>query len=116
MIDGSDLQPKKKHKYNAKAAELDGYKFSSKKEARRFAELQLLQRANKITDLELQPRFMLHVNGQLVCDYVADFQYLEQGKTIIEDVKGYKGGSAWRIFRIKQKLMKAVHGIDVQVI
>lgn len=110
------MNKKAKQKYNAKATQVDGIKFASKKEARRFAELQLLQRAGQIEELELQPRFMLHVNGQLVCDYVGDFKYVERGKDVVEDVKGYKGGAAWRIFRIKQKLMKAVHGIDVQVI
>ena len=103
-------------KYNAKATEIDGVKFASKKEARRFSELQLLQRAGEIADLELQPRFMLHVNGRLICDYIADFSYIEKGRQVVEDVKGYKGGAAWRIFRLKQKLMKAVHDIDVQVV
>lgn len=47
----------KTHKYSAKSMEVDGHKFPSKREARRYQELVLLAKAGEIDDLELQPRF-----------------------------------------------------------
>ena len=114
-----------KNKYNAQATEIDGFKFASKKEARRYTELLLLQRAGEIGCLECFPSFDIVINGQLICKYIADFAYdkftdIGNGKhtreQVVEDVKGMKNSGAWRIFRIKQKLMKAVHGIEIQII
>lgn len=49
--------------------------------------------------------------------YKADFVYEDkEGKTIVEDVKGYKGGGAYAVFVIKKKLMCQVFGIDVREI
>ena len=108
--------------YNVKTV-VDGIKFDSKKEAWRYNELKLLERAGEITDLQVQPSFRLMVNDRLVCRYIADFSYLIEDKkypgvyaTIVEDVKGCKKGCAWEKFRIKSKLMKAIHDIDVVVI
>lgn len=70
------------------------YIFDSAKEAQRYRELKLLERAKKISNLELQPRFLLQEsfrkNGKTYrkIEYVADFKYIEKGKTIVEDVKG----------------------------
>lgn len=105
------------NKYRNKKVEVDGIKFDSKKEARRYSDLLLLQRAGEISELVLQPRFSIWVGGVHVCDYIADFTY-KRGEDVlnnfvVEDVKGQKNGGAWRVFRLKQKLMKAVHGIDV---
>ena len=47
------------HKYNAIPTTVDGIRFASKREARRYLELKLLQKAGHISDLELQPRFRL---------------------------------------------------------
>jgi dsDNA-binding SOS-regulon protein len=66
-------------KYGAVRTEVDGISFASKKEARRYSELKLLERAGEIADLQLQPRFPLTVNGVRVCTYVADFQYRDIG-------------------------------------
>ena len=98
---------------------LDGYKFDSLKEARRYSELKLLQRAGEITDLEVQPSFELKVNHTLICKYIADFSYyngIGVPYLVVEDVKGRKSGGPWAHFRIKAKLMDAIHGIDVVVI
>ena len=48
------------NKYSNKKVTIDGFKFDSKKEAKRYSELKLLLRANKITDLILQPKYLLH--------------------------------------------------------
>lgn len=105
-----------RNKYFAKKTEIDGIKFDSLKEGRRYQELLILQRAGHISDLECHPFFDLKVDGFLICKYVADFAYIEDGKRVIQDVKGCKNSGAWRIFRIKQKLMKAIHDIDVVVV
>lgn len=119
-----------RNKYFAKKTVVDGIKFDSMKESRRYTELKLLERAGKISELKLQPSFDLKVNDVLVCKYVADFSYnvfeshetgslhvqAKRRETVIEDVKGMKNSGAWRIFRIKAKLLKAIHGIDVRVV
>lgn len=87
--------------------------FASQKEERRFGELALLEMAGKITGLELQVPFELVVNGQLVCRYVCDFLYVDDGKTVVEDVKS-PATRKNRAYRIKVKLLKAVHGIDIR--
>lgn len=101
------------NKYHARKTEIDGLVFDSRAEANRYLQLKLLERAGEITDLELQVRYDLRVNEAKVCDYVADFRYRENGRVVVEDVKGYKKGNAYAVFRLKSKLMKAVHGIDV---
>lgn len=95
---------------------MDGIYFHSKKEAGRYVELKLLERSGIITGLELQKRFNIYVNGQHICAYVADFVYIEKGNQVVEDVKGMKRGTAWAMYRIKKKLMKAVLGIEIKEI
>lgn len=96
-------------KYAAKPTYVGGIRFASKKEAARYGELKNLEYAGVISHLELQPRFPLIVNGQVVCTYVGDFRYLENGKSVTEDVKGFKTD----VYTIKKKLLLATHpGID----
>ena len=78
-----------KMKYRSVKAELDGHVFDSKKESSRYSELVILERAGKIKDLVLQPKFQIvpSVRGYRARYYIADFQYTENGKTIVEDVK-----------------------------
>lgn len=99
------------NKYGARKTVIDGVTFASAKEANRYAQLRVLERAGAIKGLILQPRFPLVVNGSKVCTYVADFEYRDEtGARVIEDVKGVKTD----VYRIKNKLMRAVHGIDVK--
>lgn len=105
-----------RNKYNAKKCEIDNIIFDSMKEARHYHDLKLLQRAGEISELKCHPSFDLTVNGKLVCKYVADFEYIQDGRRIICDVKGMKKGGAWQVFRIKVKLLKAIRGIDVIVV
>ena len=99
----------KKSKYGNKKTEVEGIKFDSQKEAKRYQDLKIQQFAGEISDLKLQVRFDLIVNGQKVAVYVADFQYFKDGKEVVEDVKGMKTA----IYRLKKKLMKAVYGIEI---
>jgi len=101
----------KKSKYGNVKTKVDDILFDSKKEANRYCQLKLLARAGTISELELQPRFDLVVNGFKICTYIADFRYIKDNKIIIEDVKGVQTQE----FKLKKKLMKAVHGIDVLI-
>lgn len=98
-----------RHKYRAKASELDGYRFASKKEMQRYAELRLLEKAGKITALCLQPRYELQpaftcLDGSKIrkIDYVADFSYTEGDVSVVEDCKGFRT----KDYLIKCKMFK----------
>lgn len=83
----------------------------SKAEGARYRELKLLERGGAIRKIECQPRFPIVINGQKVCDYVADFKYydVEQNREVIEDVKGMKTP----IYNLKKKLVLAVLGLEI---
>jgi hypothetical protein len=57
----------------------------------------------------LQPRFPIEINGRKVCTYIADFSYNSYGSRVVEDVKGMKTAT----YRLKAKLVEAVHGVTV---
>lgn len=85
------------HKYKAQPVMLDGIRFDSKREARRWSALLLLQRGGVITDLRRQVKFALHGrDGPILtptgkqAHYVADFVYTENGREVVEDAKGHK--------------------------
>ena len=94
-----------------KKCELDRRKeyFASKAEGKRYSELKLLELGGVITDLKLQPRYKLTIGDSTICTYIADFSFHERGKFIVEDVKGVRTD----VFKLKRKLMKAIHGIDI---
>ena len=97
-------------KYGNEKTVVDGITFASKAEARRYGELKLLERGGVIRDLELQPEFKLFGLGQtLVCKYVADFGYTEQGMLIVEDVKGIRTA----VYRLKAKLFRDNFGFSI---
>ena len=114
-----------RHKYGAKKAVVDGISFASQKEAGRYMDLKLLQRAGVIKDLELQPRYDVVVAGQKICYYLADFRYfdVEKGAQVVEDVKAmpktakgqkaFKATPAWRMYRLKKKLVEALYPIKI---
>lgn len=115
-----------------------GMEFDSKAEYRRWCELCLLEKAGKISGLcrqvkyELIPAQRAESTGvykagpqkglpkpgaviEMATSYVADFIYFgEDGKLVVEDVKGCKKGAAYDLFAIKRKLMLYVHGIKVK--
>ena len=77
-----------KSKYHNVRCEWDGMKFDSKKEMARYADLRLLELTGHISQLKVQPVYILTAGVK----YKGDFQYIENGKTICEDVKGMKKG------------------------
>ena len=105
------------HKYHAIPTSVDGIRFDSRKEARRYQDLKLLVRAGEISDLELQPRFILssvsHAGGsERIATYVADFQYLDttNGEVVVEDVKGM----LTPMYRMKKRWVQAQYGITIR--
>lgn len=122
----------KQTKYKNKKTVFQGITFDSKKEAQRYAELLILQRAGKIKNLELQKPFVLipvqyetyerrGKDGKRLkdgkrcaeqsCVYKADFCYTdENGRFIVEDAKGKRT----KEYIIKRKLMLFVHHIKVK--
>ena len=120
-----------KSKYGSQKTFFNGIWFDSAREADRYAELLLLQRAGKISDLRCQVKYVLipvqceyyeryGKNGKRLkdgkrciekeCAYIADFVYKEDGKDVVEDVKGVRT----KEYLIKRKLMLWVHGIRIK--
>ena len=106
-------------KYNNKKITVNGQVFDSKKEANRYRELRLLEKAGAIKDLRMQVKFTLipaqrdEATGKVVereCSYKADFVYEEDGKTVVEDVKGF----LTKEYVIKRKLMLWRYGIRIR--
>lgn len=125
-------------KYGAKRTTVDGITFASRKEARRYGDLRLLERAGEIRGLRVQPRYPIIINGQPVkypsgrpLVYVADFSYydVKRGATVVEDVKGIRKtprapgekkprheGTDTDASQIKRALVAAIYGITVEVL
>ena len=127
-------------KYRNEKVLFDGRLFDSKKEARRYAELKLLEKAGVIQDLQCQVKFELipsqydenptgkyYTRGERkgqektervlvenAVSYVADFVYMENGKKVVEDVKSSITAKD-DTFIIKRKLMLWVHGIKLKI-
>lgn len=110
------------NKFGAKKVVIDGEVFDSRKEYYRWCDLRLLERAGKISDLKRQVKYVLipaqrDESGKLIereVSYIADFEYIQDGKKVVEDVKGYKRGAAYQLFSIKRKLMLWKNGIKVK--
>lgn len=117
--------------HNKKVTTSDGIQHDSQKEARRWCELRLLERAGKITDLQRQVEFELipaqyetyerySKKGKKLADgmrlverkccYLADFVYIENGEKVVEDTKGVKT----KDYIIKRKLMLYVHHVRIK--
>lgn len=112
-------------KYHNRKVTVDGITFDSKKEANRWLELKLLERAGEISHLQRQVKYELipaqkeydwesrkNKVVERACTYIADFVYEEKGETIVEDTKGFKTSD----YIIKRKLMLYVHGMRIREI
>jgi len=105
-----DKLPSKNAKYYAQKTVIDGITFDSKKEAQKYLELKLLQRAGEVIELELQPEFVLQEayrhKGKKVraLTYRADFRVkYRDGREVVIDTKGYRT----KEYLIKRKLLLA---------
>lgn len=106
----------KQNKYHNKKVMVDDIKFDSKKEARRYNELKLLEKAGIIKNLqrqvkyELQPSFKYNNKTIRAINYIADFVYEKNGKLIVEDVKGIRTD----VYKLKKKLFLYIFNIEIQ--
>lgn len=120
-------------KYHNRKVTVDGITFDSQKEAVRFQELRLLERAGAISELRRQVKYILIPAqreessetfkkgskkgllkpGRVIeqeCSYIADFVYFQDGKTVVEDAKGVRTPE----YIIKRKLMLLNYGIKIK--
>ena len=123
-------QPNKNKLHAEKCGE-----YASKHEAQRAWELKMLEKAGKISNLREQVKYVLvpaiweeipqtgkrgkPIKPKRVCvqrelAYWADFVYEKDGRTVVEDAKGYRGGATYRIFVNKKKQMRQIYGIEVK--
>ena len=125
----------KVNKYGNKKIVIDGEVFDSKREAKRYQELKLLEKCGAISDLKRQVTFELlptqkekstrvftkgrkkgqPIEGKVIekaVTYKADFvyTYTTTGKEVVEDVKGMRT----KDYILKRKMMLYFHGIKIQ--
>lgn len=119
---------KKSSKYGAKKVEYNSMVFDSKRECRRYKELEILQQIGAISELRTQVKFVLIpvqrepdtvgkrggiIKGDLIereVSYIADFVYIESGKTVVEDAKGMRTPE----YILKRKMMLYFYGIRIK--
>lgn len=100
-------------KYKNRKTIVDGITFDSKREAVRWQELCMMERAGEISDLRRQVSYELIPKqpGERAVKYIADFRYKDhEGKTVVEDTKGVKTP----VYILKRKLLLWVHGIKIR--
>ena len=125
----------RRRKYGNKKVTIGGMVFDSKKEAKRFEELFLMEKAGEISGLRRQVKYVLipeqrefldeiytrgekkgeNKPGRLLereCTYIADFVYYKDGEVIVEDTKGFRT----KEYIIKRKLMLYMHHIRIKEI
>lgn len=104
---GEGRKPPARSKYGNQAVSLDGIRFASRREARRYEDLLAMRRAGLVRWFCRQPRFLL--TGGI--EYVADFLVVwTEGAVTVEDAKGFRT----KEYRLKRRLMKADHGIEIE--
>lgn len=107
-------QKARRSKYgNVKVTDATGKVHDSTKEFRRWQELQLREHAGQISALRRQVPYALVVQTILVCQYVADFVYVDGSTTVVEDVKS-DATRKLPAYSIKRKLMQACHNIQIR--
>ena len=108
------------NKYNARKVTYFGKTFDSEREGQRYLLLRDLEKKRQIRNLRTQVVFQLcpeHPEAKLrPLSYIADFVYEQDGKTVVEDVKGYKKGAAWELFVAKKKMLYDKYGILIHEI
>lgn len=122
----------KQNKYRNQKITVGNEVYDSLKEKNRHFELKLLEKAGVIKDLQRQVKFVLIPTqrepdiigvrggvkkGKVIeqeCAYIADFVYNENENLIVEDVKGYRDGQAYALFKVKRKLMLYKYGIKIK--
>ncbi len=108
------MKAPRQNKFGAVRTVLDGITFASRREAAYYAELKLRERIGEVSAVEMQPRYALTIKGQLIGTYKPDFRFWDnlQGRERVVDVKGV----ITREFQRTKRLMRAIHGIEVEVV
>ena len=105
----------RKNKYNAKASCKDGFYFASNKEKEAYLALKELVISGDISDLEMQPKFPIIIEGKQVCRYRADFQFfdhrLDPPRIRVIDVKGMDTEAS----KLRRRLAEAAYHIIVEI-
>ena len=103
-----------KSKFGAITTEVDGIRFASRAEARRYLLLKQLQEQGEISGLQLQPPFPFDIDGSHMFTYYADFVYdeVKTNKKIIEDVKGV----STPVYKLKKKIIEKYYGVKIMEI
>ena len=110
----------KKNKYNNKKTVriVNGEPIilDSLAEARHYDKLIILAKAQKITELKLQPKFLLvdtlRVEGHKTMPkryYITDFSYIQDERKVVVDVKGFKTP----MYNLKKHLFLAKYGNEL---
>lgn len=107
-----------KSKYHATKAVVDGITFDSKREAKRYHELKLMERAGAIKNLQRQVRYELipafDAGGKHYrpTSYVADFVYVDtkSGEEVVEDCKGFRT----EVYKLKAKMFAHKYGVSIR--
>lgn len=94
QLDGGDAKPSK---YGNRKASADGIEFDSTAEMQYYQVLAARQAAGEISELEIQPRFEVIPGFRDMAGkrhaprhYTPDFQFKEQGRIVVIEVKGFK--------------------------
>lgn len=109
------MQNRRKY-YNQPVVTQEGERFDSKKEYRRWKELQLLERAGEISSLMRQVAFELLPASppqfKRPVKYIADFTYIDEKENhlVVEDVKGVRTP----LYNLKKRLMFDKFGIVIR--
>jgi len=108
----TSLKQAKKSKYRAVKTDIDGITFDSKREAKRYRELRLLEKAGVICNLRLQVPYILIDKSKYgrAIKYVADFVYMRNGLEVVEDAKGVRTP----VYRLKKRMMAERYGIEIK--
>jgi Fe2+ transport system protein B len=118
----TSVWPTRRKYHNVPTVQPDGTRFDSRKEARRWAELQLLERAGLVRDLQRQVSYELApsvkfagaARAQPPLRLIVDFRYTEGGQTVLEDVKGGEATET-DVFRVKRHLLLHLFGLQVRI-
>lgn len=106
----------KQNKYKNKKIVYNGVKFDSKKEYAYYIKLKLLEESNKIQDLkrqvkyELQPSYKFKGKTIRAINYIADFEYIENGVKHIIDTKGFRT----EIYKLKKKMFEYKYNLEIE--
>lgn len=112
------------NKFRAQKTTVDSITFASKKEAGYYAMLKYRKMAGEITDIEIQPKFPLIIDGVPVkqrsagypngraITYIADFGFMENGVRHIVDVKGMDT----RVSALKRAIVEVIYKITIEVV